>query len=173
MNKKLIMLFLTLMFVISMSVVALADVKFTDFRDGSELVLPDLPSDVGKYYVILQNAYDKCYVIYIYDEPKVMDEIVYQKKSYFLKDGEWHTSGNGTYGFDRLCYSSFDIIKSDGSVFFQAPKMGALKKVLQMTSLGGVLSQVILLIPLVILVVVSYLGLRKCLNFVLTVLKRA
>ena len=51
--------------------------------------------------------------------------------------------------------------------------MGALKKVLQMTSLGGVLSQVILLIPLVILVVVSYLGLRKCLNFVLTVLKRA
>lgn len=82
--------------------------------------------------------------------------------------------------FDIL-YSTYDVKVATGAtidtvtdeVFFKAPPVGQLKTILKRINLGGALSEVVSLMPLVLLVILLYLGLRKGLSFLSTALRRA
>lgn len=82
--------------------------------------------------------------------------------------------------FDIL-YSTYDVKVATGStidtvtekVFFKAPPVGQLKMIVKRINLGGALSEVVSLTPLVLSVILLYLGLRKGLNFLSTALRRA
>ena len=80
----------------------------------------------------------------------------------------------------KVYCSTYDIVyTSDSSssvastVFFKAPKVGALQTVVKTINLGGVLSEIVSLMPLVLSVIILYLGLRKGLDFVSTHLRQA
>ena len=82
--------------------------------------------------------------------------------------------------FDIL-YSTYDVKAVTGTtidtvtdkVFFKPPQVASLTPVLKKIKLGGVLGEVISLIPLGLLAIVSYLALRKALSFVLARLRTA
>lgn len=67
----------------------------------------------------------------------------------------------------------FDQGAKTDTVFFKAPKVGALQKAVKKMDLSGPVYQVLSLMPLALSVVVLYLGLRKSLQFLLTRLRQA
>lgn len=79
------------------------------------------------------------------------------------------------YAKEKIIYSNIDIyngIKSD-DIFFQAPPQGILAPIVEGTKMETTLQEVIHLLPLIIVVVVSFLGLRKALQMLSTLLRRA
>lgn len=194
MKNKFIVLLLTFVFVLSMSLVALADVDVKDSEGNVVATVLDfdsLVSDSDNYTILHPNDYNLNYLL-VYDKGA---KLTYNSSThkFNLSSGsvklyrywtisqspEWElfeTASSdfclsGLSGSLTFYYTTADIISSDGTVFLKAPKVGALQTVVKTINLGGVLSQVISLIPLVLLVVILYLALRKALNFVLARLR--
>lgn len=199
--KKYMLLLLTVIFMFALSGVALADVTYKD-KSGKELVtIPDMPEEyqknLGSDYVVFYKDWGKGHfsVRYIkgtltmmsdgtYQQSGSDDDLLYQVEYDSATSGynvpmnrtykEWgsnvHKWSPSTY---VPIYATQDILSYDGSVFFKPPKAPKLTAVARMISLGGVLSEVVSLMPLVLLVILLYLGLRKGLNFLSTALRRA
>ncbi len=99
--------------------------------------------------------------------------------SYIVVDN----SGKVTYILSPRCsssarvwgdflYSTHDILLSDGSVFFQGPS--ALEKVMkEELAEKKTTKEIVEILPLIIVVVVSFLGLRKALKMLSTFLNRS
>lgn len=66
----------------------------------------------------------------------------------------------------NFLYSSCDIYNDDGSVFFYR-----IRPLVTSPMIQGAMVQVVALIPIVLLLTVSYLALRKCLSFLLKILR--
>lgn len=182
-KSKYALLLLMFVFVLAFGSVAMADVVVTD-KDGNEHTLPDIPSEVGNYLIRHDSFGYSLYVIdnteFFYGGADTSLKIYGTTPTYYLTDSVWEKGG--TYNTDgvqiglvsTIIYSTVDLVnRSDGSVFFQAPKGLVLQTALRPINLGGTLSEVILLLPLVLLAIVLYLGLRKALNFVYQVLWKA
>lgn len=117
--------------------------------------------------------------------------------AYYIKGKGWcKYAGMGSSSSDvpasgefaQLTSTNFDIIYSTydvkvatgttidtatGEVFFKPPQVASLTPTLKKIGLGGVLGEVVSLIPLGLLAIVSYLALRKALSFVLARLRTA
>lgn len=101
------------------------------------------------------------------------------------EDSGWkyYTYADNVADFEyTILYSTYDIkyatsIDSVNSVtdevFFKAPPVGQLKMIVKRINLGGALSEVVSLMPLVLLAVTSYLALRKAYSFVLMQLRKS
>lgn len=73
-----------------------------------------------------------------------------------------------------IFYSTVDIYDTDGTIFFQAPlTLTPLAKIVEESNPKGILGEIIVILPLIIVVVVSFLGLRKALTLLLEVFHRA
>lgn len=199
--KKYALLLLTIVFVFMFSVIAFADVTYKD-KAGKEIVtIPDMPEEyqkkLGADYVVFYKDWGKGHfsVRYIkgtltmmndgaYQQSGNDDDLLYQTE-YDSGPGGYNVPVNQTYkqlGSNVYkwhpsvyvpIYATQDILSYDGSVFFQPPKVPKLTAVLKMTNLGGALSEVISLMPLVLLAVTSYLALRKAYSFVLMQLRKS
>lgn len=193
MKNKLIVLFLTFVFVLSMSMVAFADVDIKDSGGNVVATVPDIDTLEGYQndYIILEcndgiwvlfgkfNAWIKPGYNLYFKSSDVAYSYVYNPNTRKWQSG---VCGSG-FNFDcqhlkKVLCSTYDIVytsdsSSDvaGSVFFKAPKVGALQAVVKTIDLGGVLSEIVSLMPLVLSVIILYLGLRKGLNFVLARLR--
>lgn len=73
-----------------------------------------------------------------------------------------------------VVYSSYSICNSEGTVFFPVTPLTRLVPVVRMEApkMGEVLQEIIRILPMTLVVVVSFLGLRKAWNFLVTLLKR-
>ena len=72
--------------------------------------------------------------------------------------------------------SSFDIYDNNGNLVFQVPPQveevqGILAPVVEKVEMSQTLSEIVKLLPLIIVVVVSFLGLRKALQMLFKVLR--
>ncbi len=102
---------------------------------------------------------------------------------YKLFDGEWILHNDvHIYGYDSehrstltsassFYSSNFDIYDVDGNLFFQAPPL--LFRVIRLLNLTAVMEEIVMILPLLIAFLVSLIGLRKGLKFILNLLHRA
>lgn len=185
-------LLLTFVFVFSFGCVAMADTTYRD-KDGNDIVtVPDMPDDIksklGDEYVVYYRSDYSGELIFYSGIPTYVGGGIYDfglsgeiYRVQYVGSNKSYNGGSITLPYKvslalesfPLIYSTSDVLSSDGSVFFQAPKAPVLQTVLRPINLGGSLSEVILLIPLVISAVLLYLGLRKALAFVLSQLRQA
>lgn len=91
---------------------------------------------------------------------------------------ELQGSYNQVYAISRgkpNIYSNRDVYfgASKDVVFFHVPPQGILAPIVEGTKMETTLQEVIHLLPLIIVVVVSFLGLRKALQMLSTLLRRA
>lgn len=201
MKKKFLLLLLTFVFVLSFSAIAFADVTYKD-KDGKEIItIPDIPEEyqkkLGSDYVVYFYDWggghrcvryckgipimlrDGCYQLTGAD-----DELIYSVEydsatgGYNVPmDKTFKSWGSNIYKWSPSkyvpIYATANIMNYDGTVFFQPPKTPELTAVVTRKNLGGVLGQVVSLIPLGLSAIVLYLALRKALSFVLARLRTA
>ncbi|MGN1327824.1 MAG: hypothetical protein ACI4VQ_07110 [Clostridia bacterium] len=81
------------------------------------------------------------------------------------------TESEGKY----ITYSSYDVLDSDGVLFFlQTPlRMGVLAPIVEKVEMIPVMKEIVGVLPLIIVVVVSLVGLRKALRMLSTLLRKA
>lgn len=194
-KKKLIFLFLTIVLTLMMSLAAYADVDIKDSDGNVVATVADIDTLEGYQndYIILErndgiwvlfgkfNAWIKSgYDLYLRSSD-VAYSYIYNPNTRRWQAGTCGSSIGFPCGHLKKVYcSTYDIVytsdsSSDvaGTVFFKAPKVGALQVVVKTINLGGVLSEIVSLMPLVLSVIILYLGLRKGLSFVSTHLRQA
>ena len=77
---------------------------------------------------------------------------------------------------DYILFSTNDIIDSSNNVVFQGAspqKVGELAKIVEPLTLTGILQEIVELLPIVMIVVVGFLALRKALQTLQTFLRRS
>ncbi len=82
----------------------------------------------------------------------------------------------GAFKLDKLVYSNVEIKDKDGNVVFQGasqPTRGTLAKVVKAETMKNPLQEILGILPLTLVVVVSFLGLRKALTWLSTLLKQS
>lgn len=190
-RKPKILLLLVLIFSLVFGSVAMASDTIDIMCDDATYTMPAISDIVGdKEYmiftytevegayslVVAENGAKFCvseYDVVAYD----VDNVRCSLNTYRInKEGEWARWSDVSIGitWDKVIYSTVDVYDADTDVvFFRAPKVGILSPVVRKITLTGALTQVVLLIPLVTLVIVSYLALRKALNFLLVRLRRS
>lgn len=197
-----ILLILVFAFVLASATVAFADTTFKDSAGKEIVTIPDLPDaykeklgsnyavflykwDSGPYNVRFVRGNCKLARDGCYEVPETSEDDYVYVFDYESATGGFNTPYERTYKSLGVTtyrwsparyipiYATQDILSYDGSVFFKPPKAPKLTAVARMTNLGGVLSEVVSLMPLALLVILLYLGLRKGLNFLSTALRRA
>lgn len=194
-KNKLIFLFLIFVLTLMMSLAAYADVDIKDSDGNVVATVADFDNLEGYQddYILLERS-DGIWLLFgKFDAWIKSGYDMYLKASdtastylYNPNTSSWMSNVvNSSISFDcarlnAVYYSTYDIVytsdsSSDvaGTVFFKAPKVGALQTVVKTINLGGVLSEIVSLMPLVLSVIILYLGLRKGLNFVSTHLRQA
>lgn len=103
------------------------------------------------------------------------------KYAYYLyQDSAWKKVCSGTYGawnnnfgvVYEVFYSNYDIYDWDGNLVFRSP-LSPLRKVAGKIQPLEVLKEILAMIPLLIPLLAGYLGLRKALRLLSTILKTA
>lgn len=105
------------------------------------------------------------------------------KLSNSLASEEWSAVSNGEYSALKnsnylLIFSNCDVLDEDGSVVFQKspqekPLEGVIAKQIQPKEMNKTLQEIVGILPIVMIVVVSYLALRKALKMLSTLLKQS
>lgn len=130
---------------------------------------------------------DKCYTVRSYDENKFyyytfsssnMHNVLPYLQSwdlshYFTSVG---VSSSYKFGPEYTYLSNFDIKDENDEVVFQGASQvlaTQIKTQVQGIQLQEVIQEIIQILPLIIVVVVSFLGLRKALSLLLTLLRRS
>lgn len=71
-----------------------------------------------------------------------------------------------------LKYSSFPIYYNDGSLFFPLTPLKRMAPIVAQVEMGEIMKEIIKILPLILVVVVSLVGLRKALKMLSTLLHR-
>ena len=82
----------------------------------------------------------------------------------------------GAFKLDKLVYSNIDIKNKDDDVVFQGasqPVKGTLAKIVKAETMKNPLQEILGILPLTLVVVVSFLGLRKALTWLSTLLNQS
>ena len=185
-NKKIILIFFFIFIFFFLSyrnVFASFSVEY----NGETLELPDLPDGLLENYFILSSG--SSYRIYTSDY-----EFTYKESRGYLTlengscqyctlfFGSWDdwagsSGASGVSDINAVVYSNFDIKDSSGNVvFLSSPQQGEeaqviLAPVVAQVEMSQTLSETVKLLPLIIVVVVSFLGLRKALRMLFRVLR--
>lgn len=187
-NKKVLLLLLIflILFIFSSNIFAVVlDV------DGSQVKLPDINF---KHYVVLKG--DNYYLMAlddVYSESanvckagdssyKYCEGVTTSNDNYLIKfpyyslnGNEWNlvtSVSNWTAGGLSVIYSTENIYYNN-EIFFQKAPQGVLTQIVEQVEMREVMTEIIKIIPLIIVVVVSFLGLRKALQILSMVLHRA
>ena len=186
-NRKIIVVLLVFMlFFISIFTVRCS--AFSIDIDNENVDLPDLPDTVkDKIFFIGNSGYssDGDYFICFYNGDREGVSAVYnidgQGKVSFVKDnnaltmsryiyyksnGVWQnlsTRPDQSIKGGNIYYSNSDILNVDGTIFFHKPETvrTVLAPVLGVVEMDKVLVQIIQILPMILVVVVSLVGLRK------------
>ena len=144
----------------------------------------DVPTDGYKNYIIYKNSdmvwvyctgEDEFYVSSSYKpnklyEPSTNYDIVrflYSSSSDSFNMSSFGHGGSGRVDFDEILFSSYDVKNTyDNSIFFeQTPAVQTLAMMAQEMPLEATQVEILGILPLIIAVVVSLVGLRKALTW--------
>jgi len=140
-------------------------------------------SDTGSYYLI--KPLDPQSISVAYQGSKKVFRFSGSAISYYWKAEEggstWIKGGEHNYLTDLIIddtsvflYSSFDVFYSDGSLFFQkAPIKASFLTQMRAVEMGATLTTLVSLVPLLTVLVISFLAFRKALAWFLKVLRKA
>ena len=157
------------------------DVNFTDYeytlsycKDGTYRLNFCMESNVDKvFYYINQNSSSFHNVQFKDNDGNNLPEYRYK-----LVDGSWVLTDGGTDGLVRTELSSFilattDVYDSKGELFFHRPPLSRLARIVEEAQAQETIMEIVKILPLTLVVVVSYLGLRKALRLLSTLLHQA
>lgn len=194
-NKKILLMFLLLTFLLSFTVVSNA--SFNVNYNDSDVVLPDIPSDIKfDHYVLLNDGYNKaysmCFLSEWTDNSKLYRTGVNNKYitydgvmdvyfCYFNDPTKWVHFGtinsiNTGGDFSILMVSTDDIYQADKeTVFFSGihPQLTPLQEIVQGAKMEKTIQPIIAIIPMILVVVVSLIGFRKAWALLSKLLHRA
>lgn len=85
----------------------------------------------------------------------------------------YETTYDKNHSGSRIIYSSHDIYKPDGTLFFSARKMTRIARIVGNLQMGMVMKEVVSLIPIAVGFLVSFLGFRKALALLRRLLHQA
>lgn len=199
-NKKIIfiILFAILLFLLGCSSV-FASTSLKD-PDGTTYILPDLPAEFEGYnYFITKCERYNTYALFCVKDD-AFDKFIYDKISnslnavdvsgnqcsdiYLAETGtlenpvSWTIKKWGALqpaNNHQIIYSNFDIYNSDGTVFFQPAPLtqGIVAQQVEQIKMTQILQEIITLLPLILVVMVSLVGLRKGLKMLETFLHQS
>lgn len=166
--------------------------NFDFINDNNEYSLPDLPVVPTGYsqnnFFILKDTRPVIYVMFVpagfegnvaYNGSKLyfLNDNNYSFKTYHLDNNQWVDDGYSYYYNGLYCnfvYSTENILNADGTIFFQKTLVPVLEQVMVQEKVEKRTIQEILgVLPLIIAVVVSFLGLRKALRILVNSLRRS
>lgn len=102
------------------------------------------------------------------------NELSYKKYSVkSSNNSEWGETGTVFSGIDYCLISNINIYNTDNTLFFQRTPITLLSQVMDKVEMSTTLSEIIKILPTILVVVVFFLGLRKGLQTLLQVLHRA
>lgn len=135
---------------------------------SGDLVLNDYSSQNTKFY--------KCTgVNWALTDINSIDNVVW-RVNYTNRSGQLNVQFNSGYGVNSLdCfkYCNFDILTTNSSdVFFQNTPLVPLGEIVEEAPTGEVMSQIIQILPMILVVVVSLVGLRKALQILSQILHK-
>lgn len=171
--------------------VSLPDIPLDDYCNATVRVNP---------YIIVWSDYWKCYMlaickdwdsqsskIYGVSENGMPDKYVQFKNSsgaagtfyqYFYKNNVWEYAAPTTkFSVDNkpemIAVSTVDIESSSGGTFFQVTSLTALGEIVKEANLQTTLLQIVKILPMILVLVVSFLGLHKCWRLLSMLLHKA
>ena len=195
--KKLLLLFLllvTFMFFIIPLNKAFANVIYN--YNGNDIEFADLPLkfEVETHYAIFDGGrygYSLVYYEGLDFGKFVMDNGVlksYKKDGTHIVDGsvklcdydssskkwkDFKDWGDCTGGIVGFIYSNVDVFNTDGTVFFHTTPQGIVARQVEEVEMSQVQAEILGILPLILALVVSFLGLRKALKMLATFLRRS
>lgn len=200
--KKLTLVFLVILVLLSIPVISKASLEVENNGEIVSLPdLPIDINNPNLHYVVAYNYYGYHFLYYegnefdrieFWPNGDSPDVVVFLKEdgsiidskngdSIYLYD---YNSKNGVWGSPRpwgglsgtgvkVFYSSENVYNEDGTVFFRRTPLGIVGEALETTPMEGVLMEIVKILPLILVLVVSLLGLRKCLKTLSTLLRQA
>ena len=192
MKKILIIIpFLSVLLLFSSFSVKANDFAFPAFPEpvegkSSTHYLISFDSETGSYFLIKPRNPQAMYVtidgnelFFKFSEPAISYSWTGEGDTSWVKVSEYnyltdlriHGYNEGT---EEFLYSSFDLFNSDGELFFQrAPIRESFLAQMKKVEMGAMMKTVVYLIPLLIVLLVSFLAFRKALAWLLKVLRKA
>lgn len=200
--KKLTLVFLVILVLLSIPVISKASLEVENNGEVVSLPdLPIDINNPNLHYVVAYNYYGYHFLYYegnefdrieFWPNGDSPDVIVFLKEDGSIVDSENgdsiylynYDSENGVWGSPRpwgvlsgagvkVFYSSENVYNEDGTVFFRRTPLGIVGEALETTPMEGVLMEIVKILPLILVLVVSLLGLRKCLKILSTLLRQA
>ena len=182
--KKLSIVFLLIVLLFVFPTISKATI--TVEYNGETVELPDLPFDPLKtdiHYLITHNRYG--YHIYYNEDPNFYrfrysysdltsdmavyavnenDELLSNSRLMDLQGDKWTASKEwDKLGTDvSILKGNENVYNDDGTIFFRPAPVGKLGEIVEKTPIQETLLQIVKILPLILVVVVSFLGLRKC-----------
>ena len=191
--KKLTLVFLVIIFLIVFSTFSSA--SFTVNHNGENVFLPDLPIDTSNVYMHYVVCYNRFGYHLVYYESNDFSRFVINSRALITLDSDGNPVTDGsvklvTYNDDTKSWGSVqdwgdltpspdvvfncneNIYTEEGELFFPQPPL-SLGEIVETSQMEKVLQQIVTILPLILVVVVSFLGLRKALQMLLTLLHQA
>lgn len=194
-NKKVLVVFLLItLFTFLCSSSCFANVIYKYNENDIEFADLPLKFDVETHYAIFDGGkYGYSLVYYEGSDfgKFVMDNGVlksYKKDGSHIVDGSvklcdydsssknWKASkdwGDCTGGIVGFIYSNVDVFNTDGTVFFHTTPQGIVARQVEEVEMSQVQAEILGILPLILALVVSFLGLRKALKMLATFLRRS
>lgn len=142
---------------------------FDGGRYGYSLVYYE-GSDFGKF--IMNNGVLESYKK---DGTHIVDGSV-KLCDYDSSSMKWKASknwGDCTGGIVGFVYSNVDVFNPDGTVFFHTTPQGIVARQVEEVEMSQVQAEILGILPLILVLVVSFLGLRKALKMLETFLRQS
>lgn len=160
------------------------NISYAGYSEGDmpELTFDTTGYDTSKYFLVNNQA-----GVFIFMLPNdFTGNVIYENGDIWLSDGNsylicqivkdvWCNRAitNRTNGNYSIYYSTLDIYNNSGDVVFRKPPVTTLAEVLTLEEGRKTIVEIVGLLPLILVVVVSFLGLRKALNWLLTLLRHS
>lgn len=146
------------------------------------LIFYNIPLDLSKLNIVGNKVYypfeeTVLCIEYNYDKQRINYIEEYNQPNLWIgADPIYETTYNEDFLGRRIIYSSHDIYKPDSTIFFSAHKIRTrMTTIMRELSpeMGKVMKEVVLLIPIGVGLVISFLGFRKAYQMLSRILRRS
>ena len=179
-------IFLVYIILFSLSVeISAATFKIDGTTYDTDVFASDLDTSIynkNKFFVAYNNGRYYCFFLPLNFTGTVITDLNSGGTRIYTSDSsKWQAYNNwkkenvysGATNFVRIAYSTFNIYDEDGNVFFLGTPLSLAEVMEAEAKEKRTLGEVLGILPLILVVMVSYLGLRKALSMLFRLLRHA